>query len=145
MTHALDQSITELLDASLDDEETLGLALADRIFGFHAQPSAEKLLKALIGGHAQRFAHTHDLAQLMQKVVALGEDLPAGQDELTSLTSFAGVWRYQAPEQGSLSGRDRCVSASPLCAGIPWRDLQFCVPARTGAQAGDVPSALPKV
>lgn len=49
MTQALDQSILELLHASRDDEETLGLPVNDRTFGFHAQQAVEKLFKALIG------------------------------------------------------------------------------------------------
>jgi HEPN domain-containing protein len=76
MTHALDQSILELLNASRDDEDILRLQIRDRAFGFHAQQAVEKLLKALIGGHEVRYEYTHDLWALIERLTLLDEDLP---------------------------------------------------------------------
>lgn len=98
MTHALDQSIIELLHASRDDEDTIRLNVNDRTFGFHAQQAVEKLLKALIGAHGERYAFTHDLEALVGQAVALGEQIPVRIDLISSLTRYAGVWRYQEPE-----------------------------------------------
>jgi predicted nucleotidyltransferase len=71
MTHALDQSILELLHASQDDEQIMGLPVNDRSFGFHAQQSVEKLLKALIGGHVEKYEYTHDPGELLRHAEAL--------------------------------------------------------------------------
>ena len=98
MTRALEESILQLLRASRDDEATLALEVSDRIFGFHAQQAAEKLLKALIGGHAQRYELTHDLDVLVRHAVNLGEVLPVAHAELEGLTDYAGIWRYQEPQ-----------------------------------------------
>jgi hypothetical protein len=97
MIQPLDQSIIELLNASLDDEETLGLPVNDRVFGWHAQQAIEKLMKALIGGHAERYKYAHDLAELNRHLQALGETLPFPLQVVDELTSYAGVWRYQEP------------------------------------------------
>jgi hypothetical protein len=76
MIQPLDRSIIELLNASRDDEQVFAFPVNDRTFGFHAQQAIEKLIKALIGGHSQRYAFTHDLEQLLAEVDALGERLP---------------------------------------------------------------------
>ncbi len=112
MTQALDQSIAELLHASRDDETILGLgaAVVDRIFGFHAQQAVEKLLKALIGAHGQRFEHTHDLGLLMRHAEALGEYFEIKDALLKSLSAYAGIWRYQDPEFFSVAERDELSS-----------------------------------
>jgi len=70
MIQQLDQSIIELLHASRDDEQNLAFPVNDRSFGFHAQQAIEKLIKTLIGGHAQRYTFTHDLEQLLVEVEA---------------------------------------------------------------------------
>ena len=105
MTQALDQSILELLRASRDDEETIYLPVNDRTFGFHAQQAVEKLLKALIGGHVQRYEFTHDLGVLIRHLHALGERLPAAASALEALTGYAGAWRYQEPVALSIEQR----------------------------------------
>ncbi len=97
MIQPLDQSIIELLNASRDDEATLDLPVASRIFGFHAQQAVEKLLKALIGAHAEKYKYTHDLAELGRHCSTLGEQTPVAAPVLAELTDFAGLWRYQEP------------------------------------------------
>ena len=97
MTQALDQSIAELLHASRDDEAILELEVADRIFGFHAQQAVEKLLKAVIGAHGERFEHTHDLGTLVRHAEGLGKRYEIKEPLLKFLTAYAGVWRYEDP------------------------------------------------
>lgn len=98
MTQALDQSIIELLHASRDDEETIRFDVNDRTFGFHAQQAVEMLLKALIGGNGQRYAFTHDIEILVNHALTLGEQIPVRINLITSLSKYAGVWRYQEPD-----------------------------------------------
>jgi hypothetical protein len=104
MIQPLDQSIIELLNASRDDGATLDLPVADRIFGFHAQQAVEKLLKALIGAHAEKYKYTHDLAELVRHCSALGDQVALTQTTIDELIDFAVVWRYQEPAASSLSG-----------------------------------------
>ena len=105
MTSALDQSIVELLNASRDDEETIHLPVNDRTFGLHAQQATEKLLKALIGAHGQRYTFTHDIEQLTKETQHLGELLPVDVHRIISLTDYAGIWRYQEPQPIALDER----------------------------------------
>ncbi len=111
MTHALDQSILELLNASHDDEDILRLQVRDRAFGFHAQQAVEKLLKALIGGHEVRYEYTHDLRALIERLTLLYEELPGDTILLVSLIDYAGIWRYQEPQPVSLAHREEVKSA----------------------------------
>jgi HEPN domain-containing protein len=85
------------LNASRDDEENLPRPVNDRSFGFHAQQSIEKLLKALIAGHQQKYKYTHDIADLLLEITNLGETPSIDPRLAKSLTDYAGVWRYQAP------------------------------------------------
>ena len=105
MTSALDQSILELLSASRDDEETIQLPVNNRTFGLHAQQASEKLLKALIGAHGQRYAFTHDIEELAKAAQSLGEQLPIDLHLIVSLTDYAGIWRYQEPQPMAPSER----------------------------------------
>ena len=88
----------ELLHASHDDDQTLAFPLNDRSFGFHAQQSVEKLLKILITAHGEEYDFTHSIAALVNAVLELGESIPVKIDLIENLTTFAGVWRYQAPD-----------------------------------------------
>jgi len=87
----------ELLRASRDDAENLGLPVNDRTFGFHAQQTVEKLLKALIGAHGEKYQYTHDLGELIRHAEALAEAVPMASRSLEDLTLYAGRWRYQEP------------------------------------------------
>lgn len=46
----------------------------DSIFGFHAQQTAEKSLKAWLSLRGRAYPKTHDLRVLFQLIGALGED-----------------------------------------------------------------------
>jgi len=110
MTQALDQSIIE----------------PDRTFGFHAQQAVEKLLKALIGGHGERYAFTHNVETLVDHAVALGEQIPVRTDLIVALTDFAGVWRYhrQTAYCSAIGRRLECSLATPLLASIAKVDAE---------------------
>jgi hypothetical protein len=109
MTQALDQSILELLQASRDDAENLSLPVNDRTFGFHAQQTVEKLLKALIGAHRQKYQYTHDLGELIRHVEALGDTIPMASRSLEDLTLYAGRWRYQEPAALNAEAREELL------------------------------------
>jgi HEPN domain-containing protein len=94
------------LHASRDDEDTLRLAVPDRTFGFHAQQAVEKLVKALIGGHGERYAFTHNVETLVDHAVRIGEQIPVRIELLVALTDYAGVWRYQEPDPITAGARD---------------------------------------
>jgi HEPN domain-containing protein len=66
---------------------------ADEIFGFHAQQSVEKTLKAWIAALGQEYPLTHNLARLL----AILEDQAAKVEnfwDLTEYTAYAVEFRY---------------------------------------------------
>jgi hypothetical protein len=69
----------------------------------------ENLLKALIGGHDERFAFTHNIASLTDQLAGLGEQLPVDLALVQSLTSYAGVWRYQEPDPISVTQKEELL------------------------------------
>ena len=71
-------------------------------FGFHAQQSVEKLLKALLAEHRISYPWTHNLKDLVQLLVNSGETLPSTPLVITEFTAFAGVWRYDDPPDEAL-------------------------------------------
>lgn len=62
--------------------------------GFHAQQTAEKLLKALLTWHQIEFPKTHDLTVLLDLVAACDSELAATLADLDELTQYAVVTRY---------------------------------------------------
>jgi HEPN domain-containing protein len=69
---------------------------ADETFGFHAQQSVEKALKALLCVHDVGYDYTHDLRALYRK---LQEASPAELSpfrHLVALSDFAVQFRYEA-------------------------------------------------
>ena len=99
--------LEQLLKASARDEQTLNFALADEIFGFHAQQAVEKLLKALITARGERHPFTHDLGKLVLQLERLGEAIsivPPGWD---FLTEYAMHVRYESGVEFPPDLRDR--------------------------------------
>lgn len=86
-----------LLQKHLDDEE-----IADSIFGFHAQQSVEKLLKAILMIKGAPFKKTHDLTLLYELCEQNNIAMPCGLDELDSLTPYAVIFRYDEIEDEEL-------------------------------------------
>jgi len=72
------------------DEETF----RQRIFGFQAQQSVEKALKAWILAHDRSHPHTHDLSLLLGILMDLGADSEQYL-KLIDLTNYATHWRYE--------------------------------------------------
>lgn len=66
---------------------------AYEIFGFHAQQTAEKALKAWIAAVGGSYGFTHDLGLLLDTLQGLGADC-AGYQDLPDLTIFAVHFRY---------------------------------------------------
>ena len=90
---------------ALDDESTLQFPLPDQIYGFHAQQSCEKLLKALIAAHGRTYPFTHSLEKLADMLEGCGEHLPALPYDLEKLEIFAVDLRYDIGE--TLSDAER--------------------------------------
>jgi HEPN domain-containing protein len=61
---------------------------------FHAQQAAEKYLKAILSHYRIAFPKTHDLAVLLDMLVAANSRAAGELDELTALTPFAVESRY---------------------------------------------------
>jgi HEPN domain-containing protein len=70
-------------------------------FGFHAQQTAEKSIKAVLTSRAIRFPWTHDLSLLIDLLVDAGIPGPPDARDLPSLTPFAAEFRYgRLPREG---------------------------------------------
>ena len=90
----------EILEAARRDLRALRAmndpeAFSDEIFGFHAQQSVEKALKAWLAFLEQRFPKTHDLKQLID-LLGEGGVLTAGMDDFVDLNAFAVQYRYES-------------------------------------------------
>jgi HEPN domain-containing protein len=68
---------------------------ADEDWGFLAQQSLEKMLKALMVIHGQEPPRSHALQLLIQELAACGETVPLAP-ELLDLDDFAVLARYDA-------------------------------------------------
>ena len=94
----LDQALSLLTMASKDLAALRALApleaVADEIFGFHAQQVAEKALKAWLAVLGVRYSFRHDLAELLHMLSQLGQPIE-GYWELTAYTDFAVRYRYE--------------------------------------------------
>jgi len=66
---------------------------AYEIFGFHAQQTAEKALKAWISVLGGQYGFTHDIGLLLDTLQTLGVDC-SGFSDLPDLTIFAVHFKY---------------------------------------------------
>lgn len=73
------------------DHETF----SDEIFGFHAQQSIEKALKAWLAWLGVRFPKTHDLKQLLDLLAQAKVDTN-GIETFVDLNAFAVQYRYES-------------------------------------------------
>lgn len=88
----------QMLDIARRDLKALGGMLdadifAYEIFGFHAQQTAEKALKAWISALGGSYGFTHDLGLLLNTLKNLGADCSRFA-ELPDFTIFAVHFRY---------------------------------------------------
>jgi hypothetical protein len=91
----MDPQAEMLLRKSAEDELITQLdGIPHAIFGFHAQQTIEKPLKALLAEKAIRYLRTHDLELLEQQLQDSGEILPATPVPLKELFDYAVAFRY---------------------------------------------------
>ena len=64
------------------------------IFGFHAQQTVEKLLKAWLSNINIKYERTHDLQILFSLLVENGQRIPSELENLENLTDFSVNFRY---------------------------------------------------
>lgn len=83
------QALTHMLDAENFSEE---------IFGFHAQQSIEKALKAWIASRGLEYPKSHDVSALVMILEDHGADLSEFPD-LEDYTIFAVQYRYEAYDE----------------------------------------------
>jgi len=69
--------------------------IADEDWGYLAQQTLEKLLKALLVLHCQELPRSHSLQRLLQELARCGETLDVAP-ELLELDDFAVLARYDA-------------------------------------------------
>jgi HEPN domain-containing protein len=92
MAHADLNALKGMLSLALSLPKTY---FSDEIFGFHAQQTAEKCLKAWIATLGRRYPRTHDLMSLVEDLLEAGEDVTT-LDRLVDLNPFAVEYRYEA-------------------------------------------------
>jgi HEPN domain-containing protein len=91
--HKADQDMTVIEKWRQDSE------IANEILGFHAQPAAEKMLKALLAYAGIEFPFTHRLTDLIDLYKDKGIGLPERFEEVRFLTPFAVEFRYDFYEE----------------------------------------------
>jgi len=80
------------------------------IFGFHAQQSVEKALKAWLSFAGVEYPRTHDLEQLFAMLDDHGETIPEQFRALEDLSNFAVQFRYESFESlGGELDRDEVI------------------------------------
>jgi HEPN domain-containing protein len=67
----------------------------DEIIGFHAQQAIEKMLKAVLALAAVRYRWSHDLVELLDLLRKNSISYPEALEEITALTPFATMLRYE--------------------------------------------------
>jgi len=79
-----------------EDQGVLSLPLPDRLFGFCAQQSCEKMFKALLAAHGQSFPFTHQLFELTAKLeFVCGEKMPVTPFLLADIQAYVVQLRYE--------------------------------------------------
>ena len=86
--------VVKLFALSANDAGVLKHPLPSEIFGFHAQQSAEKLLKAWLSACQVAYPFSHELEDLLKLLEDQREFLPALPCPLLSLQPFAVTMRY---------------------------------------------------
>jgi HEPN domain-containing protein len=107
-------------DEALLDEILESPRVTDAIFGFHAQQSAEKLLKAVLSQGGVRYPLTHRLGQLIDLIRDSGTDFPTEFDPIITLTPFAVEFRYDSIPEEEEEGLSRPVTRQLLMRLRAW-------------------------
>jgi HEPN domain-containing protein len=105
-----------LLDKACDDAYVVrrlagDAAAPDWVIGFHAQQAVEKALKSRLARHGIEYPRTHNLAMLVELLRRQDRTIPPSADELSRLTPFGVVQRYDdlTGEDGSTLDREWAV------------------------------------
>ena len=91
--HKADQDMTVLEKWRQDPD------IACEILGFHAQQTAEKMLKAVLSHQGIEFPFTHRLTDLIDLGKEHGIVLPERLEDIRFLTPFAVEFRYDIYEE----------------------------------------------
>jgi len=98
---SLNRELADLLlrkageDEALLDEVVFSKRISDKIYGFHCQQAAEKLLKAVLAVCGIVYRRTHDLDELLTTIRDAGIDIPSEFLLLDQFIPFAVEYRYQ--------------------------------------------------
>ncbi|MFA6980443.1 MAG: HEPN domain-containing protein [Ignavibacteriaceae bacterium] len=82
----------------------------DEIFGFHAQQTVEKCLKAILSYFGVSYPKTHDLLQLESLCMENEIKIPEEFSSLSDLTDFAVEYRYDLLEEEPVKRSEILVS-----------------------------------
>lgn len=86
------------------------IAFADEIFGFHAQQTIEKTLKAWLALRGIEYPKTHDIALLLSMLANHGQPVEPFYD-LIEFNPYAVQFRYEAfDEIGEPLDRDTVIA-----------------------------------
>ena len=132
-------------DAEAVDKLAADDDIADAIVGFHAQQAAEKALKAVLAAAGDDFPWTHDLRHLIDRLGALGTQLPDRLAELRVLGPWAVEFRYGETIDDPL---DRKQAVGLVGAAIVWARAQIedeVVAQTQPVTAGDQESGIVRV
>jgi len=102
----------KLLEKAAQDEFVMDKLLADpaspeEAIGFHAQQTAEKLLKAVLANAGIAYPVTHRLAELIDLINDAGLSFPEHLNDIRLLTPFAVEFRYDILPEEQESPFDR--------------------------------------
>ena len=105
----------QLLRMSVKDHTALtGMldphSFSEEVFGFHAQQTVEKALKAWIAALGFVYPKSHDVSALIKILNGCGQDLSAFAD-LEEYSAFAVQYRYEAYDD-SEEALDRSATIS---------------------------------
>jgi HEPN domain-containing protein len=97
-----------LLKKAREEARFLAVVLADTsisnwIYGFHAQQTVEKALKAVLSWNGVEFPRTHDLTELVALIADIQIPLPPDHDRLDELTPYGSTLRYDDEEEVAMS------------------------------------------
>ncbi len=111
-----------LLEAAGRDLEVLRLMAregSDEVFGFHVQQAAEKGLQSWIAVLGETYPVTHDIAALLDPLVAQGVDVDSHR-RLAAYTPYAVAFRYEGvdPDSDPLPRDDALARVESLLAEV---------------------------
>jgi HEPN domain-containing protein len=108
----------QLLDMANKDHSALSHMVdsanfSDEVFGFHAQQTIEKALKAWIAARGLVYPKSHDVSALVKILRDDGQDLSKFPD-LEDYTVFAVQYRYEAYDSEDDIDRDEAIEKTRM-------------------------------